>query len=367
MKKKLLSLDLPLSILTIILSILGLITFFSASYIYSLKNFQNPYFYFQRFLLRVTFFGFLFFLVGNFLGSRFNNFKKLFLFIFFVLYFFLFLGFLPPFKIKETARWVNLGFFSFQPSELIKPFAIFFFIFVLSFLKKTTLFHSTIIFIVFSFFLIAPIYFQPALSNSLIILSSLLAIFLFFVFASPFKYKNNLFSFFLIILFFSVIILASFIWGYRLERIWAFLTQGELYKERYFQLEQSLLGISSGGLKGKGLGKSEIKILGLPQMLTDSIFVIYAEETGFIGSLIVLFLYFLLILRIILLGINETFEKSAFTLGTAVWLSFQIFLHIASNTGLIVPTGVVLPFFSYGASAQLAIYFSLGIISSFKK
>jgi len=102
-------------------------------------------------------------------------------------------------------------------------------------------------------------------------------------------------------------------------------------------------------------------------MLTDSIFVIYAEETGFVGSLVLIFLFLFLFFRIILLGLKtDKLEKLAFSLGTSVWLFLQTFLHLSSNIGLFIPTGVVLPFFSYGASGELALYFSLGIINSFR-
>jgi cell division protein FtsW len=78
-----------------------------------------------------------------------------------------------------------------------------------------------------------------------------------------------------------ILVLIGNFWSYRKERFLSFLTKGKVYEEKYFQVEQSISAISSGGLFGKGLGKSEIKIIGLPQMLTDSIFAIYAEETGF--------------------------------------------------------------------------------------
>jgi len=157
-------------------------------------------------------------------------------------------------------------------------------------------------------------------------------------------------------------------WKYRQERIISFFTQGKLHQERIFQLKQTTLAISSGGLLGKGLGKSQMKIIMIPQMLTDSIFSIYAEETGFIGSLFLVFLFFFLFLKILQLGFsNPNIEKTAFSLGVFTWLTLQTFLHLISNLGLFVPTGVVLPFFSLGASSQIAISFSLGLISSFKK
>lgn len=357
--------DLPLVFLVFILSVLGLINFFSASYYYSLKNFQDPYFYFKRFFIRITFLGIILFFIGHLLGKKLTQYKKLFLLFFFLFYFSLFLGFLPKFRLQETAaRWVNLGFISFQPAEVLKPFAILFFIFLMIEIKKFSLWQKIFIFLFFTSLVLLPIFIQPSYSNVLILGSSLSIVFL-----RSLKSKKEIFLALLVILIIFLILslFGAYFWKYRLERITSFLTKGQVFKERYFQVEQSILAISSGGFLGKGLGKSEIKILGLPQMLTDSIFAIYGEEVGFIGSVILLILFFLLISRIIILGIRtNVFEKKSFSFAVAVWLSIQTFLHIASNIGLFVPTGVILPFFSYGASGELAVYFSLGIINSFK-
>lgn len=357
--------DLLLILLVFILSVLGLINFFSASYYYSLKNFQNPYFYFQRFLIRITLLGVILFFIGHLLGKKLTQHKKLFLLSFFLFYFSIFLGFLPKFRLQETAaRWVNLGFLSFQPAEILKPFAILFFIFLMAGIKKFSLWQKIFIFLFFAGLVLLPIFVQPSYSNVLILGSSIATVFL-----KSLKSKKEIFSalFSLLIVFLILSLFGTYFWKYRLERITSFLTKGQVFKEKYFQVEQSILAISSGGILGKGLGKSEIKILGLPQMLTDSIFAIYAEEFGFVGSLILLILFFLLISRIIILGAQtNVFEKEAFSFAVSVWLFLQTFLHLASNIGLFFPTGVILPFFSYGASGELAIYFSLGIINSFK-
>lgn len=354
--------DKTLLIVVLILSILGLINFFSTSYHFSLKKFDNPNFYFLRFLVKVTLGGLLVFFLANFLAKNIINYKRLFFILFLVIYISIFLAFLPQFKIKgaTAARWVNLGFISFQSAEIIKPLALLFFAFLFDRLNKLTFLQKLFIFSSGSLLLILPIYFQPSLSNVLIIFISIFVVFLNFLKSKKETFLSILF--FLVVV--LVIILFSTLWTYRKERFLSFLTKGKVFEEKYFQVEQSILAISSGGLKGKGLGKSEVKIIGIPQMLSDSIFAIYAEETGFIGSLIFIFLFFILILRIIYLGRqadNPIIE--AFSLGVASWLIAQTFLHLASNIGIFVPTGVILPFFSYGASGQLAIYFSLGIIS----
>jgi cell division protein FtsW len=350
-----------LLILVIVLSFLGLVNFFSASSYFSLKNFNDSYFYFQKFFIRITLLGTILFLLGNLLAKNLFRYKKLLIFLFFLFYFSIFLGFLPSFRFSEASafRWVNLGFISFQPSEIIKPLAILFFIFLFSGLKKFSLIQKIFVFVLFSLILLLPIYLQPSLSNVLIIFTSTL-----FVFVNYLKStKEIIFSGLVFLILVLILVLIGNFWSYRKERFLSFLTKGKVYEAKYFQVEQSISAVSSGGLFGKGLGKSEVKIIGLPQMLTDSIFAIYAEETGFFGSLILIILFFLLISRIILIGAKSEDWQKPFSFALSFWLFLQTFLHISSNIGLFVPTGVILPFFSYGPSGQLAIYFSLGLIS----
>lgn len=357
--------DLFFIFLIIFISTLGLINFFSASYYYSLINFSNPYFYFfDKFFLRIIVAGFLVFLLGSFLGRNLLKLKKFFLISFLVIYVLLILAFVPQLRLEEaTARWLKLGNFSFQPSEIIKPFALIFLVFIFSEMKRSSWLQKILIFIFFSIFLLLPIFLQPSLSNVLIIFFSLVSVYFAFITSK----KDFFFSILIFIGFVILIILISSFWSYRKERLISFLTKGNVFSERYFQVEQSTIAVSSGGIKGKGIGKSDIKILGLPQMFTDSIFAVYAEEWGFLGSLIFIFAFLMLILKILSLGlISRQVEKIAFCLGVSSWLFLQTFIHIGSNIGLLVPTGVIMPFFSAGASGQLAIYFSLGIINSFK-
>lgn len=357
--------DLFFIFLVVFLSVLGLINFFSASYYYSLTNFSNPYSYFlDKFFLKITLAGFFVFIVGSLLGRNLVKLKKFFLFSFLGIYFLLILAFIPQLRLEETtARWLKFGSFSFQPSEIIKPFAILFLVFILAEMKRSSVLQKILVFILFAIFLLLPIFLQPSLSNVLIILFSLVSAY--FVFMTS---KREFFlSILVFVLFLILIILVGSFWSYRKERLISFLTKGNVFSEKYFQVEQATIAVSSGGIKGKGVGKSDIKILGLPQMFTDSIFAIYAEEWGFLGSLLFIILFLLLILKILSLGLaTHQLEKIAFSLGVSTWLFLQTFIHLGSNIGLLVPTGVIMPFFSSGASGQLAIYFSLGIINGFK-
>jgi cell division protein FtsW (lipid II flippase) len=353
--------------IVLVLSILGLINFYSTSLYFSFVKTGNSYTYFYDFLIKNFILGFIFFFLGVLLGNFWNKSKFIIFILFVIFYIFLFLVFIPSFSLEsgQAKRWVNLRFFSFQPAEIIKPLALL----TLIFLMSSNLFSPfrTRIFILVSFliFVLLPIFLEPALSNTFILASSLISSSL--IFFKSLKEHLKLFSIFTFLVIFLFVLGVSF-WEYRQERILSFLTKGKLHEERAYQLKQTTLAISSGGLLGKGLGKSQMKIIMIPQMLTDSIFSIYAEETGFVGSLLLIFLFSLLFLKILHLGFeNPNIEKTAFSLGVFTWLTIQTFLHIISNLGIFVPTGVVLPFFSLGASSQIAINFSLGLISSFKK
>jgi len=353
--------------LVLILSILGLINFYSTSLYFSFVKTGNSNTYFYDFLIKNFLLGFIFFFLGILWGNFWNKSKLVIFILFLIFYLFLFLVFVPPFSLEsgKAKRWVDLKLFSFQPAEIIKPLSLLTLIFLMSSNLFSPFRVRVFILIFFLIFVLLPIFLEPALSNTFILASSLISSSL--IFFKSFKEHIKLFSIFILLVFILFILGVSF-WEYRKERILSFFTRGKLYEERAYQLKQTTLAISSGGLLGKGLGKSQMKIIMIPQMLTDSIFSIYAEETGFIGSLILIGIFSLLFLKILHLGFeNPNIEKTAFSLGIFTWLTIQTFLHIISNLGIFVPTGVPLPFFSLGASSQIAISFSLGLISSFKK
>jgi cell division protein FtsW len=306
---------------------------------------------FYKYLLLNIFFpilGFIFFSL-----IKWRIIKRLAPILLFLSMLFLILAFIPIFKLpgQTTARWFKLGFISFQPAEFIKFSALLFLAFLVPlFIKDKTYFWISIFIIGLISFLI---FIQPALSNLIIFLVSISAGLL------SVRYSNK----YLLVLFMIMILIIglSFSQEYRIKRILGIIKGDE--KGIAFQLKQTRLAISSGGLFGKGLGNSEFKIIGIPLMLTDSIFAIYAEETGFIGSLILISLILLLVLRIFAKAHKITDEeKKFFCYGVGCWISIQAFIHIISNVFL--TTGVPLPFISYGPSSQLAIMSALGIINN---
>ncbi|UCF78566.1 MAG: cell division protein FtsW [Candidatus Eiseniibacteriota bacterium] len=145
---------------------------------------------------------------------------------------------------------------------------------------------------------------------------------------------------------------------YQLERILGFIGQGARY-----QVKQSLLALGTGGLIGKGLGGSMQKYLFLPDPHTDFVFSIYGEETGFIGTLILISLFTYLILRGLKIA-RDAPDRFGFLLATGLTASIGVFfaLNIGVVTGLLPTTGLPLPFISYGGSALLINAISVGIL-----
>jgi len=135
-----------------------------------------------------------------------------------------------------------------------------------------------------------------------------------------------------------------------------------------FQARQSLYAIGSGGLFGVGLGQSRQKHLYLPEEHNDYIFAIVAEELGFIGAVMILLLFVLLIVRgfWIALHARDRFSSLVVT-GITALLAIQVFLNVAVVTNLVPATGIPLPFFSYGGTALMIQLVQMGIVLAVSK
>jgi cell division protein FtsW len=129
-----------------------------------------------------------------------------------------------------------------------------------------------------------------------------------------------------------------------------------------YQIIQSLYAIASGGLFGVGIGKSRVKAY-LPEQTNDYIFSIICEELGLFGAGIVLLLFGILIWRGILVAINATDTFSALTAaGIVLTISSQLIINVAVATNTLPPTGVTLPFISYGGTSLLVMMAMVGVL-----
>ena len=164
----------------------------------------------------------------------------------------------------------------------------------------------------------------------------------------------------------SVLILLSS--PYRLKRLtgyWQPWTEENVYGSGY-QLTQSLIAFGRGEFSGVGLGNSIQKLFYLPEAHTDFVFAIWAEETGLLGSLVILGLFIFVFVKGMKLGrrafLAENFFAAYIAYGLALLIGFQAFINLGVNVGLLPTKGLTLPFVSYGGSSLLICFVSLGLL-----
>lgn len=262
-----------------------------------------------------------------------------------------------------ASRWLKIGSYTFQPAEFLK---LFFILYLSGVIAKTgekfsykgkiagdkkTLFVFLAVISLTALLLLA----QKDLSTLLVVVAIALAIYLYS--GAPIKYLLS-FGIGAVVLF-AVLI---YIEPYRISRIFTLFTDIDIMNEGY-QVNQALISIGSGGLKGVGLGMSHQRYGFVPAAMSDAIFPIFAEENGFIGSiiLIALFLAFSLCGFRMIRRISDPFSRYA-ALGITVWITFQALINITSMVRLMPILGIPLPFISYGGSALINEMIAIGLL-----
>ncbi|MHB1330715.1 MAG: FtsW/RodA/SpoVE family cell cycle protein [Minisyncoccota bacterium] len=170
------------------------------------------------------------------------------------------------------------------------------------------------------------------------------------------------------------LVLSSILWlfvfePYQKARIATFLSPLSDIQGAGYNAYQSTIAVGSGQIMGKGIGLgSQSKLLFLPEYQTDFIFAAFAEEWGFIGTLVLLILAFALLFRLVdNAGRASSNFETLFGLGLAVLFGIHILIHAGMNMGLLPVTGIVFPFMSYGGSHLITEFFALGIFSSMSR
>ena len=153
--------------------------------------------------------------------------------------------------------------------------------------------------------------------------------------------------------------------GYASDRIVAWRDPWADASDNGYQIVQSLYAIGSGGLMGLGLGRGRQKYLYLPEEHNDYIFAIVCEELGFVGAMVVLLLFVLLIIRGYWIAMHARDRFGALMVGgLTTLLALQVFFNIGVVTNFLPATGISLPFFSYGGTALLLQLFEMGLVLS---
>ena len=356
MRKKVLLLS------VIFLSVIGLIMIYSSSYVWaeykyndSLKYLKNQAFFFAIGLI-------LMIIVSKIDVEKYYQKANKLLLIGFIL---LILVLIPGLgTIRNGSRsWFNFGIFSLQPSELMKIILL---IFTSKYLANNqdnikytfkTIFPILIV-ILTSFFLIML---QPDFGSGVVLTMSVVGIL--FISGADF-------SFFIKIGFLAIVgvVILIIIAPYRMARIVAFLNPWSDPLGSGFQIIQSLYAIGPGGLFGKGIGNSIQKHFYLPEPQTDFIFAIICEELGFLGAILIVLLFALIIYQIVKIALKtDDLFKKYLAFGIGFQMGFQTIINLLVVIGLIPVTGVTLPFLSYGGSSLLVSMISIGIVLNIAK
>ncbi len=278
------------------------------------------------------------------------------------------LVFIPQTSMRAggAPRWVNLGFITFQPSEFLK---LAFIIYLAGWLEtrtkpkrekrnlKFTLLPFLVILGLLTLFLIM----QSDLSTLGVVF--IVALLMYFSSGTPLWHSILIF-----LLGAGGLVFAIKMVPYRMRRFLVFLNPNLDPMGMGYQIKQALIAVGSGGIFGVGLGMSLQKFGYLPQSMSDSIFAIFAEETGLLGSslLIVLFLVFLWRGLEIAKNSKDKFSKLA-VLGITSWICIQAFINIGAMIGVLPLTGIPLPFVSYGGSHIVVEMIGIGIILNISK
>jgi len=267
-------------------------------------------------------------------------------------------------SVSGSKRWLDLYFIVLQPSELMKIAIILCLAKYYHRLKVEDVNNFTTIFIPLNIIIIPMILVlsQPDLGTSILIAFSGVVI----LWLGGVKIKYFIYT--LISFLISLPFIISFLKPYQKLRILTFLDPDRDPLGAGYQIIQSKIAIGSGGFSGKGFLKGTQSYLDfLPEKHTDFIFTLFSEEFGFVGSVILLLIYIIIIFRIVRIGI---ISRSGFSKLFCFGFAFAIFVYITVNLsmvlGLLPIVGSPLPIMSYGGSSMLATMIGFGIVMSAK-
>ncbi len=348
--------DFVLTILVMGLVVFGVIMVFSASYYSAINASGDPYKYLKSdgtwAVLGLC--GMIF--MAFFDYHRLERFAPFLLLASLVM---LVLVFTPLGQSSHGAtRWIGVGGFTIMPGEISKACVI---VFVAWYLSKDPTRIRSFTRGVLPLFALTGVYFglimkQPNMSTAI----TLAAIMVGMMFVAG---LNLAYIFGIVGLggagIFALIITSE----YRRERLMSFLDPFQDPLGDGYQVVQSLLALGSGGLFGVGLGKSIQKTLYLPEPQNDFIFAIIGEELGYVGCILLILAYIVLIWRCCHIALNAPdLFGTLVASGITIMLAVQVILNIAVVTSSMPPTGVVLPFVSYGGNALLLFMGSMGVM-----
>ena len=328
--------------------------------IHSTEGGEFSYFTKNHLIRLVTFF--FMFLILSFVKMTFW-YRNAYIFYFICLFLLIFVS-LFGITASGSKRWVNLYFLNLQPSELMKIAIIVCFARYYHRMQSIDI-QSYRFLLVPIILLIIPCYLvitQPDLGTSILIAGSGIVV----IWIAGLNIKYFVYSGLLLLVSFPFVV--SILKPYQKARILTFFNPDRDPLGAGYQIIQSKIAIGSGGFFGKGYLKGTQSYLEfLPEKHTDFIFTLFSEEFGFLGSIILMFLYVLLISRVISIGFSvRSFFAKLYCFGFASAVFIYVFVNIAMVLGLLPIVGAPLPIMSYGGSSMLSIMLGLSIVMSCK-
>lgn len=357
------SIDKPFLGIVATLLVVGFFILSSASVALSIKNFQVPYYY----ILNQFTQGILLGCIGLLIGASipFTFWRKVAFPCMLISLMLLALVFIPSlgFSHGGATRWLSIGSFSFQPSEVLK---LSFIIYLASWLESRRHqledFSSAFIpFIVIMAIVGIFLVMQPDIGTLFVVAVNAVAMYFF-----GGGRVSQFFTLFLlgVLALFLLVQIAP----YRLDRFTVFLNPGHDPQGKGYQINQALIAIGTGGFSGLGFGGSREKYSYLPEPIGDSIFAIFAEEFGFAGASFLVLLFLLFLWRGLFIGKNAQNTFGTFlAVGIVSSVTIQAFINMAAISGLLPLTGIPLPFISYGGTSLAVTMTSVGILLNISK
>lgn len=342
-----------------VLMIFSLSAVYSSSAFYAEYKFGNYEIFFWNHLRNIVV-SFILLLIFTFVDYK--NWLKFTNLLLYLSTFLLFLVLIFSIPVKGAARWIDLGFANFQPSELAKLSLI---LYISKTLYERYDLKDEFMFVPFPIFLWVTIIciliaLQPNFSTAFVLL--IISLILLFIAKIKIKY---IFRFGIILLILGGLYGVSE--SYRMNRLIGYFELLTSDSQTYltYQTNQALIAIGNGGLFGLGPGKTKQSNLFLPESYGDYIFSIIAEEYGFAGITVVASIFLILLLRLYLIS-KKCQDGFSFYFVSGVFISIGLFTVVNAfvNIGFLPTTGLPMPFVSYGGSAMMTYAISIGIVQN---
>ncbi|NMC36160.1 putative lipid II flippase FtsW [Candidatus Beckwithbacteria bacterium] len=336
------------------LTVFGLIMVFDASIVEANEQFGDKFYYlkYQGAYFIIGWIGLI--LAGH---IDYHWYKKIITTLFVANIFLLLLVLVPGIglSIKGARRWIDLGISTFQPTETFKTVLV---LYLATWLEKPR--HLSQFFALIGFIL-GLVILEPDLGTSIVLIATA---FIVYYVAGANVAKFAMAS--TVALFIGLLLI--FTSPYRKQRLLTFLNPHSDPLGSSYHVQQVLLSLGSGGFTGLGIGQSKQKYQYLPEATSDSIFAIVGEETGFIGSSLLIGVFMLIIWKgfSIAQKAPDIFGRLIAT-GLTTWLGAQTFVNLASMVSLVPLTGIPLPFMSYGGTSLVVALASVGILLNISK